>query len=133
MIYALDSNIISYMLKGDKQVQGRFQAEIENGNLYAVAPLVYYEVKRGLVFVNAKAKLREFDNLCKNGLMGDMNLSVWETVIELYVNLRRQGKPIEDADLFISAYCLVNSYTLVTNNTRHFENVNGLNLADWKA
>jgi predicted nucleic acid-binding protein len=132
MIYALDSNIVSYMLKGDKTVQGRFLAEIESGNYYAIAPLVYYEVKRGLAFVKAEAKLREFAKLCSNGLMGEMDLPVWETAIGLYVSLRRQGKPMSDADLFIAAYCMANDYVLVTNNTKHFAGLDGLKLTDWK-
>ena len=31
--------------------------------------------------------------------------------------LQEQGKPIGDADVLIDAYCVVNDYTLVTNNT----------------
>ena len=41
MIYALDSNIISYMLKKDKDVQKSFQDVIDNNNFYSIPPLVY--------------------------------------------------------------------------------------------
>jgi hypothetical protein len=49
MIYALDSNTVSYMLKGDIEVQRRFVEAIDKGHAYAIVPLVYYEVKRGLI------------------------------------------------------------------------------------
>ena len=50
---------------------------------------------------------------------------------------RRGIKPsarirIEDMDLFIAATALYNDLTLVTNNTKHFENIPGLKLENWK-
>jgi len=131
MTYALDSNIIQYLLKGDARVQGRFLEAIDGSNTYAIAPLVYYEVKRGLKAVNAKAKLNEFDKLCKLGMMGEMDIDVWEQAVNLYVELRNNRKLIEDADLFIASFCMVNGFVLVTNNTRHFERITGLQLEDW--
>jgi predicted nucleic acid-binding protein len=34
-------------------------------------------------------------------------------------------------DLFIAATALVHGLTLVTHNTRHFQNLPGLEVADW--
>jgi predicted nucleic acid-binding protein len=132
MIYALDSDVISYILKGDAAFQTRFRAEIEAGNYYAIPPLAYYEVKRGLTVKKAVVKLREFNKLCENGIMGVMDTAVWDAAIGLYAELRRRGAPAGDADIFIAAYCLVNDYTLATNNTRHFEAITGLRLTNWK-
>jgi tRNA(fMet)-specific endonuclease VapC len=39
---------------------------------------------------------------------------------------------IGDADILIAAYCLVNDYTLVTNNTNDFNRIDGLKLVNWK-
>jgi len=58
---------------------------------------------------------------------------VWEKAAALYVYTRQIGKPVgSDTDLLIAAYCLINDCTLVTNNTRHFENIDGLKLVNWK-
>jgi len=46
MIYALDSNIVSYLLKNDDAVKRRFQNAVNYNNPYVIPPLVYYEVKR---------------------------------------------------------------------------------------
>jgi predicted nucleic acid-binding protein len=124
--------MVSYLLKGDIEVQTRFLSEIESGHYYAIAPLVYYEVKRGLLYIEAKTKLREFNKLCENSVRGDMDYAVWEQAILLYIALRRKGITVEDADLFIAAYCLKNDYVLVTNNMRHFEAFDDLQLANWK-
>jgi len=45
--------------------------------------------------------------------------------------LRKTGKTICDADILIAAHCIVNGYTLITHNTKHFENIEGLLLENW--
>jgi len=42
--------------------------------------------------------------------------------------LRRQGRTVGDFDLLIAATCLHGGLTLLTNNRRHFEQVEGLTL-----
>jgi len=34
-------------------------------------------------------------------------------------------------DILIGAFCIKNGYTLVTNNTDDFKNMNGIKLVDW--
>jgi predicted nucleic acid-binding protein len=42
--------------------------------------------------------------------------------------LRKEGRLIGDFDLLIAATCLCHSLTLLTNNRRHFEMIEGLQL-----
>ena len=50
---------------------------------------------------------------------------------ELYAELRSRGQLIEDADLLSAAIALVNDMTLITNNTAHFNRIEGLQIEDW--
>jgi predicted nucleic acid-binding protein len=61
-----------------------------------------------------------------------MNNAIWNEAARLYALNRKQGIVIEDADLFIAAFCLFNKYTLVTNNIRHFSGIDGLQTVNWK-
>jgi tRNA(fMet)-specific endonuclease VapC len=45
--------------------------------------------------------------------------------------LERQGNPIGALDTMIAAHALALNATLVTNDTREFERVNGLRLTNW--
>jgi len=45
--------------------------------------------------------------------------------------LEKQGMIIDDADLFIAACALTTGVILVTNNTKHFKRINGLQLQNW--
>jgi tRNA(fMet)-specific endonuclease VapC len=42
--------------------------------------------------------------------------------------LRKQGRAVGDLDLLIAATCLEHGLTLLTNNRRHFEMVDGLSI-----
>ncbi|MCL2827872.1 MAG: PIN domain-containing protein [Oscillospiraceae bacterium] len=44
MIYALDTNIISYILRDDKDVKARWLQEERTGNQVIIPLIVYYEV-----------------------------------------------------------------------------------------
>jgi predicted nucleic acid-binding protein len=81
--------------------------------------------------VNATAKEREFDKLCFDFEIGEMNTIAWLEAARLYAANKQIGRVIEDADLFIAAFCIVNGYTLVTNNIKHFEGMSSLHLVNW--
>jgi predicted nucleic acid-binding protein len=56
---------------------------------------------------------------------------VLEEAIKIYTEVRRSGYTIDEMDIFIAAWCRVNDFTLVTNNTDHFAPVSGLAVVDW--
>ena len=132
MTYALDSDTISYLLNKDHKTQNNFKLAVDRGEEYVIPPIVFYEVKRWLQLKNAKVKLAAFVNLCTFTNKIVMDNACWEKAIEIYTTLIKKGAPIDDGDIFIAAYCIVNDYTLVTNNTGHFERINGLNSVNWK-
>ena len=131
MIYALDSNIITYLLKSNTTVYSRLNKAVDEGGRCIIPPIAYYEVKRGLLACNATKKASDFELLCFDFGVGDMNLKTWDESARLYALQREKGRTIEDADLFIAAFCIANDCTLVTNNTRHFQGINDLKLVNW--
>jgi predicted nucleic acid-binding protein len=130
--FVLDTNIISCLLKKDESVFAAFEAAFDNGHICMIPPVAYYEVKRGLLAVGANAQLKLFDDFCRNLSIGRMEIVTWDKAARLYADLRRRGNLIEDADLFLAAFCIVGSYTLVTHNTKHFERIRELRCIDWK-
>ena len=60
-----------------------------------------------------------------------------DSAVEVYGQIRadlaRQGLPIGPNDFIIAAIALAHDVTLVTHNTREFERLSGLKLADWTA
>lgn len=58
-----------------------------------------------------------------------------EQVTVIYGNIRadleKRGQPIGSMDMLIAAHAISLNATLVTNNTREFKRVHGLNITDW--
>ena len=141
MTYALDTNILSFLLRRDKNqdVTRRFREEItERGNYYTIPPLSYYEVFWLLLRKGASAQIRMFNDL-RDGSCASLDISEAEVVkaAEIRAYLEERGTPIGeegngDADIFIAAHCIVHGYTLVTDNVNDFGKIDDLKFVNWK-
>ena len=134
MICALDTNIVSYMLNDNEKIKRQTASIIKNGDVLIIPAVVDYEIRRGLLAKNYLKKLKKFEQLQQEIEIGEFDLSVWRKAAEIYAVLSKQGKPIGtnfDGDIFIAAYCVVNGYTLITNNKDHFGRIDGLQFVNW--
>ena len=131
MIYALDTNIISYLMRGDKKVTARWLNERKQGNKSIIPIIAYYEAKRGLLAVNATKKLKDFEELCFALGVSDFSRDDADTAIRIYAELKRKGRMSEDSDILIAAQAMSRGYTLVTNNIKHFKEIDGLIFENW--
>jgi len=135
MVYALDTNIVSFLLrpsKNQKVVQQFMDTTLQDG--YVIPALSYYETMWYLIRKKATTQMRIFNELYKNSLV-KINMGEKDIIkaAEIRANLAEKGIPIgKDADIFIAAYCIVNDFTLVTNNKDHFQRIEELKIVDWK-
>jgi predicted nucleic acid-binding protein len=130
-VFVLDSNIVSFYIRQNQRIIRQVQDELASGNEVLIGPIAYYEVKRGLIAINAQKRLGEFKALCAVLGVGQMDNALLDTAAEIYLELRNQKKTVEDADIFTAAFCRNHGFTLVTNNTVHFEAIPGLRFCDW--
>jgi predicted nucleic acid-binding protein len=130
-IYALDSNIISFYLRGNTIVIKNIEEAIGNGHNIVIPPLVYYEVKRGLMLINATKQMKKFETLCELFPVGELGDYLLEEAITIYIQERKAGRNTEDADIFIATFCIHNNYILVTDNIKHFHNITDLHSVNW--
>ena len=56
---------------------------------------------------------------------------IFDSSLSIYMKLRKQGIVIDDGDLLIAAYCIQNGYVLVSNNLKHFEKIENLQIVNW--
>jgi predicted nucleic acid-binding protein len=131
--FALDTNIISFYLRDNEKVIRNFEKAVESKSTILIAPFAYYEVRRGLLASKAARQLKEFDKMCAQYKVGQLDNAILNPASEIYPALRTKGWTIDEIDILIAAYCKSNGCTLVTNNTRHFAHIPGLALADWSA
>jgi len=131
MIYALDTNIVSYCLKGFYQLEQKIDGVLAGGGYIVIPPITFYESLRGLLAAKATKKLDAFLLLCRRLGQSEMERPDWELAALLYAVLKRKGQPMHDSDLLQAAFCLRNKYTLVTHNMKHFDHIEELSVVDW--
>jgi predicted nucleic acid-binding protein len=130
-VFALDSNIISFYLKGNATVIENIEKAINEDNSIVITPIAYYEVKRGLLLINATKQLAKLETFCELFPVGELGDYLLEDAINIYVQERRAHRNTEDADIFIAAFCIHHNYTLVTDNMKHFIGISDLRLVNW--
>jgi predicted nucleic acid-binding protein len=131
MTYALDTNIISYILKGNEDIRKRWRREELNGRRSVILLIVYLEIKRGLLAAGSKNKLAAFERMTSDLGVDVLTVKDVDFAASLYAECKLNGRSMDDADLLIASQAISRGYTLVTNNTKHFEGLNGLSLTNW--
>lgn len=131
MAYLIDTDTIIFALCKDESVLAKFE---ENKNIpISISMITYAE----LVF-EAKRSQNEQKNMIKvNHIreiypIEELNEGVMEVFADIKAKLFDKGIRIEDMDLLIAATAIYNELTLVTNHTKHFENIPNLSLENWK-
>ena len=131
MTYALDTNTIIAILGNDKNVEENWENAAASDSRFIIPPVVDYEIQRGLLYKPSPRKEKIFFSLRQHYGVGVMTPEMWVKSSHIYVDLRKNGFTVGDDDIFIAAFCLLNEYTLVTRNTKDFENIVGLQQVNW--
>jgi predicted nucleic acid-binding protein len=128
--YTLDSNIVSYYLKNHADLVERVDAEVKNNGI-AISPIVYYEINNWLLKNNSKKKAAIFEKICSDKGIGIIDKNALDIASAIFIKLQRNGIKIDDTDILIAAWCIQNGCTLVTNNLKHFDNIENLKVTNW--
>ena len=88
-------------------------------------------MRRGFGIHPAKRKEALYNILIQQCTIGELGFDVWDCATQVYISLYKKRLTVGAIDILIAAFCLVNDYTLVTNNTADFKNIDGLKLIDW--
>ncbi len=128
--YLLDTNIVSAMAHDPHgPVYGRIAAAgIEN---VLTSIIVAAEVRFGLARKRSSRLAQQAEAVLAKLHVVPLGQGVDARYADLRYDLERQGRPIGANDLFIAAHALALGATLVTDNLREFERVEGLALENW--
>ncbi len=130
--YLIDTNIASYYLRRSSALVERHMARGLRQETLAISVLTRAELRFGQA---AMANDDERRRLIDLFLMQLPNLPWTPAAADRYGALkdthRRRGTPSGELDTQIAAHALAEGLTLVTHNTRHFEQVPELAIVDW--
>ncbi len=133
MLHMLDTDTASYVIKGrDPAVEARLTA-MEPSTI-CISVITRAELLYGLKRLPAIHRLHAGVRL----FLRIVRALPWDAeAADLYADIRHQlitlGRPIGELDMMIAAHALSVGAVLVTNNTRHFGQIEApLMLANWR-
>jgi tRNA(fMet)-specific endonuclease VapC len=122
----LDSDTVSYLMRGDKQVTAQATAYKAEHGVYTISAITRYEVLKGLRARGATTKLHFFEQFCFQNEVLPLTEDIIVRAAEVYADLHKRGALIDDPDILIAATGLVHNLVVVTNNERRFSRIVGL-------
>ena len=133
MIYLLDTNVLTYLIKHHPpEVAERVNALAEDDQL-CMSFITWAELLKGAERSVRKAEtLRRLDALALQiPVIYPSGPAICKHYAEQFVRLKDAGTPIGANDLWIACHALADDATLVTHNTREFSRIAGLRVEDW--
>lgn len=133
MIYVLDTNAVSALMKGSAAVVERL-AIAEPRDVVIPQPVlaeIAFGIERLPRSKRRAALQARFDLICSELPRAEWTDAVSHAYGRMKASLERRGTRIEDFDAAIAAHALALDATLVTANLDHMTRVPGLQIEDW--
>jgi tRNA(fMet)-specific endonuclease VapC len=127
----IDTNILSFFFRNSSLVVERFEAYLRVHNKINISIITYYEILSGLKHRDAQKQLISFLNFVSYHEVLPLTTSSTIISADIYANLRTKGTPVDDIDILIAGIAIANNLIIVTNNVKHFEKIEGLEIEDW--
>ncbi len=130
-MWHLDTNIVIAYFNGDQEIAEKIKSHQPN---VAVSALVIAELLYGArASARSKQNLERVHSLLQAVEVVDFDQQSADVYSRIRLELKEKGRPTGEMDMLIAAVAIANKATLVTHNTKHFENMGELQLEDWLA
>ena len=127
----LDTSILIPFLRGEEDVVAKVEEYLEEFDRLSLSIITYYEILRGLKYIDNEKKLRDFEELMDKSEIITLDREIIDKASGIYADLKRRGELVEDADILIAASCPVEGMILVTDNEEHFRRIENLKIENW--
>jgi len=124
----LDTDTISYYLRGDKRVRAHF---LTHRHELASTSVNYAELLYGLKHRDNRRLLPKVELMFHHITLYTFDKEAARVFGALKARLRRQGATVADMDLMIASIAIANEQKLISNNLKHFLRIEGLTVESW--
>ena len=131
--YMLDTNILIYLIKNKPPAVAERINALGSEAALCMSFFSFAELLLGAERSTRKADvLRQLDGLTRVvPVRYAASIALCEHYAVQFTRLRAAGTPIGANDLWIACHALADDSTLVTNNLREFDRVQGLRVENW--
>jgi len=131
MLYMLDTNMCSYIIRDNPKGIFKKLKQVEEEHTVALSSIVVSELLYGAK-KRGNAKLIKVVSLfIEQFVIYDYDKASAHEYAQIRITLEKKGQIIGVHDMLISAHALSLGAIVVTNNTKEFKRVDGLNIENW--
>jgi tRNA(fMet)-specific endonuclease VapC len=130
--FLLDTNIVIFIRRAQPpEVLRRFERLQPGEAILSVVTYgeLIYGIEKLQDQIEARKKLTELISLIT---VSPLPVAAGDVFGQMRAHLSRKGEMIGSNDLWIACHAIAAGLTLVTNNTREFSRIPGLQLQDWR-
>ena len=127
----LDTDTLSLHLKGQPQVMAQVQAYAQMYGVLHFSLITHYEILNGLFNKDARQQMGRYESLLLDSRLLPLTPESIRIAAKISASLRTAGYVIAHTDVLIAGVALANEMQLATNNTKHFERIEGLRMVNW--
>ena len=131
MLYMIDTNICSYIIRNKPQSIKKKLQEVEENHTVALSSIVVSELLYGATKKDSPKLMKIVSAFIDNFIIYDYSKVSAQSYANIRTDLEQKGQIIGANDLLIASHALSLGAVLVTNNTREFKRVEKLVLEDW--
>ncbi|MDL2275408.1 type II toxin-antitoxin system VapC family toxin [Desulfosarcina sp. OttesenSCG-928-G10] len=132
--YMLDTNICAFIMRErPAAVIERLEKAVKARSLIVVSAITYAEMRYGAINPKAPKRIERMVNefIRRLDAVLPWDAEAIDRTVEIRKALATRGTPIGENDAAIAGHALASNSILVTNNTREFCRVDGLQIVDW--
>jgi len=129
-MFLLDTDTIIFSLKGNEAIKLNLQKHIDDPIKTTAVTLMelYYGAYKSKKVAADLSRLKMIERNMEIISPDEKSAEIFGMI---KADLEKQGTPLDDFDIVIASCALVHNLTLVTNNVKHFERIDGLRLVSW--
>ncbi len=133
MTLSVDTNVfIEVIRKRNPLVRRAFAEAISRPGSVVASLIVYQELLFGTALHHDPIAQREAVRMALDRVaIEPFDLRDMSAIAAVRADLRRRGETIGSYDVLIAGQALARGWTVVTNNTREFRRIAGLDVVDW--
>ena len=130
-MYLLDTNIISYWMRGDPQLINKIKSYSPSDLSLSTITLaeIYYGIEKSPL--KKKERRLKIEYIKSELDIYPFNEQAAVKYGTIRAALEKIGKPISERDTQIAAIALANKLSIVTHNTKEFSRIPKLKVEDW--
>ena len=127
----LDTDVLSEFFRDNLKVVEKVEEHLNEHGFISLSIITYYEILNGLLYKDARKQLSRFNNFVELNNVVLLTLRTAKIAANIQAELRKKGTVIGHTDTLIAATAMANDLQLITNNTRHFKRITGLEMENW--